>query len=176
MQNSLDTPNRIRTISGVFIDPFDIKPDQIRIGDIAHALAHQCRFGGHVHTFYSVAQHSIFMATRLVHSKEDKLAALLHDASEAYLLDIPSPVKCRIPGYKEAEENIMKVIAEKFGFQYPLSKRVKEADRAALEFEYEHIVLRKYGDLDIPFDRFLHNYNHQEITDQFLIHFTNYAL
>ena len=49
-----------------------------------------------------------------------KLAGLLHDASEAYIGDMPSPFKKLMPDYKKLEDNLMKVIAQKFGFEYPL--------------------------------------------------------
>lgn len=140
MTENLYTPDKIRTHSGKYLNPLAPSPDDICIEDIAHALSHLCRFGGHTSFFYSVAEHSLDVADRC--NKARQLEALLHDASEAYLLDIPSPVKALIPGYKEAEDRLMKVIAEKFGFAYPLSPEVKLADKAALEEEWEAIVLR----------------------------------
>src|SRR5690606_28894528 len=113
---NLFTPNCIRTHSGNYIDVLNPNPDLIDINDIAHSLSMQCRFGGHTKVFYSVAQHSVECAKRV--SPEFQLAALLHDASEAFLLDIPSPIKHRLTNYKEIENTLMQVIAKKFSFQW----------------------------------------------------------
>src|SRR5690606_4110631 len=99
----------IRTFTGIYVDVFDPTPEMICIEDIAHALAHQCRFAGHVKRFYSVAQHSV-MCSRMV-DRLYQMEALLHDASEAYLLDIPKPIKEKIVGYKEMEDRMMGLIA-----------------------------------------------------------------
>ena len=138
---SLHTPNCIRTLSGQYIDPFNPEPDKILLEDIAHALANIPRFGGHLQDFYSVARHSLHCFS--LAPEEHKLAALLHDASEAYLLDIPTPIKARITGYKEAEDNLMAVIAEKFGFEYPLNPIIKEIDKMVLEIEWDVLMLQK---------------------------------
>jgi len=138
----LYSPDVIRTSSGKFINVFEPTPDMICIEDIAHSLAHQCRFGGHLPQFYSVAQHSIMCAMH-VSSDADRFAALMHDASEAYLLDMPSPIKARLPEYKSIEDNLMRVIAEKFGFEYPLSEAVKQVDRSMLEYEYNGLMQGK---------------------------------
>jgi hypothetical protein len=138
---NLYTPNCIRTFSGKYINPLDPDPELIDIEDIAHALSNQCRFGGHTVDFFSVAQHCIFMCERITPGHE--LAALLHDASEAYLLDIPKPIKVNLNGYEEAEQRIMKIIASKYGFQYPLHDEVKFYDKWALEDEWENLVIRK---------------------------------
>jgi sialic acid synthase SpsE len=84
--------------------------EKITIEDIAHALSNQCRFSGHVERFYSVAQHSVLVAS----FSKNKLAGLLHDASEAYLVDVPRPIKPEFPAYAEIEKNIMQVIAKKY--------------------------------------------------------------
>lgn len=134
-----NTAGRIRTYSGFYIDPLNPNPDAIQIRDIAHALTNQCRFAGHTHRRFSVAQHSIMVADAV--PEEHKLAALLHDASEAYLLDIPTPVKAALSGYMEAEDRLMKVIADKFGFKWPLHISIKEADKKALEWEWHNCVV-----------------------------------
>lgn len=141
MLNQLYTPDCIRTYTGRFVNVFQPTPKMICIEDIAHSLSQQCRFGGHLAQFYSVAQHSINCAS-LVSSAHAK-AALLHDASEAYLMDIPSPIKARMPEYKKIEHELMLVIAQALGFTYPLSDEVKRIDKDMLELEWEALVVRK---------------------------------
>lgn len=137
----------IRTNSGLFINVFEPTKDVISIEDIAHALASIPRFGGHLNRHYSVAQHSVMCMMKLA-SLEDKKAALMHDASEAYLGDIPTPIKARLPEYKECEHNLMLMIADKFGFQYPLNEAVKEVDARMLQIEWETLVLEDSKDFD----------------------------
>jgi len=138
-EENLYTPNCIRSFTGIYVNVFEPTIDMICIEDIAHALSNQCRFGGHLPDFYSVAQHCIFMSERMNNSH--KLAALLHDASEAYLLDIPSPIKKRLSNYKEIEDKLMSLIAKKFGFQYPLHEKVKEVDNYLLQWEWSTLML-----------------------------------
>jgi len=140
-KENLYTPNCIRTFTGIYFNVFEPTLDKILIEDIAHALSHQCRFGGHLPEFYSVAQHS-FLCSSLV-SKEHKLQALLHDAAEAYILDIPRPIKQNLNNYKQIEDNLMSLIARKFNFTYPLTKEVKQIDEDMLVFEWEYLMLDK---------------------------------
>lgn len=132
-------PGVIRTYSGAVINVFEPDPECIRIEDIAHALSNLCRFGGHTSRFYSVAEHCIRCAN-LVTGRETKLAALLHDASEAYLVDLPSPIKYFIPKYQEYEQNMMMQIAERFGIAYPLPTVVALADKSMLEMEWQGVM------------------------------------
>jgi len=167
MEN-LFTPNCIRTHSGIYINPFEPTPDQITIEDIAHSLSMQCRFAGHLPKFYSVAQHSV-ECSNMVNS-HFQLQALMHDASEAYLLDIPSPIKKVIPAYRSAENNLMNIIAEKFGFTYPLYKIVKWADQEMLEFEWDKIMLQnkfiKYA--EFPSKNFFECWSPEQAEEEFL--------
>ena len=139
-KEDLFTPDCIRTYSGIYMNIFEPTLDMICIEDIAHSLSHQCRFAGHLPVFYSVAQHSV-IASRYV-SSEHALAALLHDASEAYLCDIPRQIKPKLTNYKEIEDNLMKLIAEKFGFGYPLHSDVKQADEFMLQWEWHSLMLQ----------------------------------
>ena len=138
-KENLYTPNCIRTFTGIYMNVFEPTLEMICIEDIAHALSNQCRFSGHLPDFYSVAQHSIAMSN-LMHESH-KLAALLHDASEAYLLDIPSPIKKGLSNYKEIEDRLMTLIAEKFGFDYPLHEKLKEVDDYMLQWEWNRLML-----------------------------------
>jgi uncharacterized protein len=101
------------TQSGVKFWTLDPHPDEIFIEDIAHGLSNQCRFGGQADPFLSVAQHCWEASYQV--PPELALAALLHDASEAYLPDIPAPIKPYIPQYVAYEKRLMQAIALKFG-------------------------------------------------------------
>jgi len=75
-------------------------------------------------------------------SPQYKLQALLHDASEAYLLDIPSPIKNRLDKYKVIEHRLMILISQKFGFKYPLETYVKQIDAFMLRFEWDQLMVQ----------------------------------
>lgn len=136
---NLYTPDCIRTVTGKYVNVFEPTLEMICIEDIAHALSMQPRFGGHLPIFYSVAQHSIL--TCMLVGEPHRLAALLHDASEAYLMDIPRPIKGKLTNYKEIEHGLMCLIAEKFGFQWPLHEVVKKADEQMLQDERHEMML-----------------------------------
>ena len=130
----------LQTVSGRFVNPFDPDPAQLDIGDIARALANLCRFGGHSRVFYSVAQHSVIVS-ELVEQRggdvEDVFAALMHDASEAYLGDMPHPLKHRSPlgaAFKAAEEHLEQAIRDRFSIKADVPE-IKRADRALLATE-----------------------------------------
>jgi 5'-nucleotidase len=130
----------LQTVSGRWVNPFDPDPEQLDAGDIARALANQCRFGGHSRAFYSVAQHSVIVS-RLVEERggdtEDAFAALMHDATEAYLGDMPHPIKHRSPlgaAFKAAEDDLEEAIRARFRIK-PDVPEIKRADRALLATE-----------------------------------------
>jgi uncharacterized protein len=140
----------IETVSGVHFEFLDPKPEQIRIHDIAHALGNNCRFVGQCRKFYSVAEHSWHVARMLEGAPlEVQLAGLLHDASEAYITDMASPVKQFMPEYRAMEDKVMIAIAAKYGFEYPLHEAVKYADMMALSIEAHHLLLSKGNDWDM---------------------------
>ena len=130
----------LQTVSGRWVNPFDPHPEQLDAGDIARALANTCRFGGHCRVFYSVAQHSVIVS-RLVEERggdvEDVFAALMHDATEAYLGDMPHPLKHRSPlgaAFRQAEDLLEEAIRERFAIK-PDVPEIKKADRALLATE-----------------------------------------
>ena len=127
-----------QTYTGVQFWPLDPHADEVRIEDIAHSLAHQCRFGGHCLTFYSVAEHSV-RVSRIV-PLEHALWGLLHDASEAYAIDVPRPLKRHLEGYKAIEEKLERVIANKFSLPWPMPESVKHADEVLLMTEKRDIM------------------------------------
>jgi uncharacterized protein len=130
----------IQVYSGGAFWPLDPRPEEVRIEDIAHALSNQCRFSGHVRRFYSVAQHSIHV-TELC-PPEHRLAALLHDAPEAYVIDLPRPIK-QLPElhpYRVAELKVWEAVVLRFGLQLILPARVVEADHIMLASEVRDLM------------------------------------
>jgi len=118
--------SKIHTFTGGWFDPLNPDPRDVRLEDIAHALALTCRYNGHVRKFYSVAEHCV-RATVGVHSS-DKLWVLFHDAAEAYIADLVAPIKQYIEQYQAIEEGILEVVGEAFGLGPFPSAVVKLAD------------------------------------------------
>lgn len=105
----------------------------IDIHDIAIALSREARFNGHTTEFYSVAQHSLFVSNLL--PPDNALEGLLHDATEAYMRDIPSPLKKLLFDYQKLEKRMDRAIRKKFGLPPIMSKIVKDCDLLALWHE-----------------------------------------
>lgn len=119
----------MQVASGRKFWPMDPRSDEVFIEDIAHSLSLQCRYAGHCLRFYSVAEHSVHLARHLRWQGVDvALWGLLHDASEAYLVDVPRPVKPHLPGYKEAESKVMDAVCQRFGLSPAMPPQVHEAD------------------------------------------------
>lgn len=128
----------ILTASGHHFDLADPQPDQIDIRDIAQALSNEARFNGHTSRFYSVAQHSVGVS--LIVPPADALEGLLHDASEAYMKDIPLPLKRMLPDYKRIEQRVDAVIRDRFGLPAQCSAAVKHADIVMLATERRDLM------------------------------------
>lgn len=137
-EEDLYTAGCIRTFTGIYVDVMNPKPEMFCIEDIAHALSMQPRFGGHLPVFYSVAEHSCRCA--LAATEGSKFDALMHDCSEAYLMDIPSPIKLYLSNYAAIERNLMITLSEVFKFNYPLTEPVKRVDKTLLEEEWQTLV------------------------------------
>ena len=119
---------QIMTHSGRVVDLLDFHVSDVSVSDVAYALSHLCRYCGHVE-FYSVAQHSVLVS--LACAPEDALWGLLHDAAEAYVADVPGPLK-RTPalaGYRAVEDRIQAVIARKFRLPTSQPESVDLADK-----------------------------------------------
>lgn len=141
----------ISTHTGRLIDPFNPTRANIHIDDIAHALSLICRFGGQTDRFYSVAEHCIFVATIAEerHGPRTALWGLLHDAAEAYLGDIVSPLKRTdaFAGYRLAEYRFECEIwrrylqIERDGFEgIGIRREIAQIDHETLRLEAEHLM------------------------------------
>lgn len=131
--------SHIQTYTGKRFYPLNPMPEDVDILDIAHALSNLCRFNGHTRRFYSVAQHSMLVAC--IVPEPLALAALLHDAAEAYFADIVRPVKPHLFGLDEIEQRIHAAIAERFGIPVVMDARIKAADMVMLATERRDLLL-----------------------------------
>lgn len=148
-RTSLGPRHTIRTVSGRTVPLGAPTPGDIEIGDIAHGLSHICRFAGQTKVFYSVAQHSVHVS-RIVPIEYARWG-LLHDAAEAYLGDVPAPVKAvaGMEGYMDLEEELMAAVAARFGLPPPpMPECVFEADRQALADEFGSLCRLHHADVE----------------------------
>jgi uncharacterized protein len=127
--------------SGTEFYVLDPRAEEIHISDIAHNLAHNCRFHGSCRRHYSVAEHSLYVAHLLRHEPiVTQLQALLHDATEAYLPDLAPQVKVAIPQFKTLEECLWKEICRRFGIPAEKPFIIKAADMACLWPEFKQLL------------------------------------
>jgi 5'-deoxynucleotidase YfbR-like HD superfamily hydrolase len=135
----------------VRLDLDNPRPEDIRIEDVAGGLSKVCRFGAQAREYYSVAQHALLVRRLVVEAghPELALAALHHDSHEAYLCDVPSPLKSKISAdtdvYDEACKTLDRAIAEAFGFALPVAgsqeqRIIKHADRRTLLMEAARLL------------------------------------
>jgi hypothetical protein len=110
-----------------------VTPDMFALADIAHALAYTCRYGGHSPRFYSVAEHSILLAKHAMSVGREDLArvALMHDAAEAYIGDMPRPLKVQLKEFVALERHVEQAIEQWLGWSIH-DPTVKEWDTAIL--------------------------------------------
>ena len=128
----------IQTYTGKQFYPGDPRPEDIDIIDIAHALSHQCRFNGHCLRFYSVAEHSVRVSRIL--PADLSLWGLLHDAAEAYMADLPRPVKAQFPEFRDLEDQLLHRIVDHYGLPWPMPQAVHEADNTLLATEARDLM------------------------------------
>lgn len=142
----------IQTYSGRRFNPTKPYVDAIVIQDIAHSLSMQCRFSGHVKRFYSVAQHSVLVS--YICDSADAFWGLMHDATEAYLVDVPRPLKRsgKFDAYLEFEANLQAAICQRFGLPQKEPPSVKKADTILLATEARDLMSSLRSDWIQPCD------------------------
>lgn len=150
--NQTMTERWLDLTSGGRIDLAAPKAEHITVKDIAGALSRICRFGGHSRCFYSVAQHAVLTSEiiKLLGHEEHQLLALHHDSHEAYVGDLPSPLKRRLKdldqhsGFSQIVEEIDTAIGEALQIPLPIPEEleslIKRADRAAFQVEARHLL------------------------------------
>lgn len=134
----------IITNSGVKFDFSSIPNNPVILEDIAWALSMTCRFGGHAKKFYSVAEHSCLVAERC---KVYNLEGLMHDAAEAYIGDIVTPLKQHLNLH--IEKNVETLISKRFGLTYPWPEEVHVNDQVLLATEMVALFGKNYTDFEV---------------------------
>eukprot|EP01133_Synstelium_polycarpum_P018095 gene18095-21623_t len=132
------TTDYVSTYSGNRFYPLRPHIDKVAIEDIAHGLAYQCRFNGQTQVFYSIAQHSLIVASLV--PPPLRLAALLHDAAEAYLGDMVKPLKVLLPEFAALEDKVSAIIAATYGIDFSDYAPIKRADLVALATEKRDLM------------------------------------
>ncbi len=131
-----------QTYTGRAFTPLAPRVSDVCLADIAHHLGMQCRFNGACSYHYSVAQHSIYVSRAV--PPELARYGLIHDAAEAYLGDIVSPIKPLLTAYGPMEDAVMAAICAAAGMPWPWSaavaQAVKDADNAVLAAEAAQIM------------------------------------
>lgn len=153
----------IETFTGRRFQPLEPVVGDINIEDIAHALSNQCRFSGHVRHFYSVAEHSVRVSLETEWQARSRAAAkldelfeyeirnlalwgLLHDASEAFLVDLPTPLKSDATlgdAYRKAEDRLMRAVCLRFNLPSKMPELVAKADAALLVTEVRDLMFAR---------------------------------
>lgn len=133
--------NWIPTPTGgrVFFDPIDVS--EVKLRDISLGLARVSRFNGmyrQEHSFYSVAEHCTMGS--YIAPIGSKLAFHVHDAAEAFLGDVTSPLKRLLPDYKRIEREFEEALWRKFGWPDSKTATVKRIDMEMLAAEREAMV------------------------------------
>ena len=128
----------IQTFTGRRFAPLAPDPAEVDILDIAHSLSLLCRFNGHCGRFYCVADHSVRVSRLL--PDEHALAGLLHDAGEAYVSDLPRPVKHQVPAFDGIEDGVLRVVFGRFGLPLPYDDAVRRADDQLLATEMRDLM------------------------------------
>lgn len=166
-----DNRLHIRTFTGKKFYWDRPEDNELDIRDIAHALSMNCRWTGHVREFYSVAQHSVFVARHC--PTEHWLAGLLHDAAEAYVHDTPTPLKLFLAdagftAFADLDERVDRAIWTQFGLTWPRHESVKVADQRMLATE--HRDLMNGGSVPFePYDFTITPWSPQRAEAEFLI-------
>lgn len=141
----------LNTVTGKRFELSNPTPESIDIVDVAVALAHQSRYAGHTFSHYSVAVHSVVVSQVLEdigESRDVQRWGLLHDAAEAYVTDVPWPIKAMglVPGLRELEAVIMRAVVVRFGLEAKDEPQVvKDVDLEMIDAESDDLLNRHWS-------------------------------
>jgi hypothetical protein len=164
----------IETFTGTKIYPLSPNIKDIHIEDIAHALSLICRYNGHCSSYYSVAQHSVYVSD--IVAPEFALQGLLHDAAEAYIGDVPRPIKKMIPMFGDIERVCMSTISRKYSLPQAFDESIWVADNIMLATEVSSFGMNLDKDWNLkekPCDIVIEYWDPETAEDNFLYKFNS---
>ncbi len=126
------------TYTGAKFYLMDPRPEEVVFEDVAHSLAHQCRYTGHCLKWYSVAEHCCLLTDYVKEQGRDcfdQYEMLMHDAPEYATGDISRPMKYGIPGLKASLEHIEVAVSAAFGTTYPEPNWLRKIDARMIRDE-----------------------------------------
>jgi hypothetical protein len=161
----------IQTLSGKKFSYLDPQPESICKCDIVHALSREPRYAGHTLFNYTVGQHSVLCSQMI--DQTYALQAFMHDFAEAYIKDIPHPLKVLIDEesggvLKEIENGIMYAICDKYGVAYPFPCEVKKADMRMMATERKYLLGASPEPWDVeeePYDIRIECWKYAQVVD-----------
>jgi hypothetical protein len=145
----MEVKDWIRTYTGKQFHFAKPALNEVALLDIAVSLSRKCRFSAHSKVFYSVAQHACLIHDYLLDQGEPlevAFAGLNHDDGEAYLVDVPRPVKVYLRehmgffGFDDIEDSILWSVFNKYNILWPIPKAVWDADNAMLATEMAQLM------------------------------------
>lgn len=140
----------IETYTGL---PFRMDAPVFRMEDIAHGLSMMCRYNGHTRHFYSVAEHSVIVSLLMQElDLGDPMEGLLHDATEAYMCDMPRPWKALLPDYVALEHKLETELRDNFHLPTAKTFGCKQADHLALFIESWFLMPGRGTEYGDPFN------------------------
>jgi hypothetical protein len=141
----------VRTYSGQLLDLLDPSSITFDLEDIVTPLSRICRFAGQTQEFYSVAEHSVMVSYLAEEMGGDAWQALWHDAAEALVGDVTSPLKVQLPKFKRIEDGLLAQMGRQFGFDFPFSYITHRADKVMVQLEGEQLMRGWVSDLTPSF-------------------------
>jgi hypothetical protein len=152
MNNDYNDPSRkggsIQTYTGLIFYPLDPRIEEIEVDDVAHALSNKARFTGHTRRFYSTGEHSVRVSRHLAStgaSLMEQYVGLHHDDTDAYLPDVPTPLKV-LPEFKwfrDLEKHMQSLCFQRFGCVVEDYSVIKNSDIVLLLTEKRDLMPKK---------------------------------
>ena len=157
----------IQTYTGTIFYPLDPRMEDIEIEDVAHGLSHKARFTGHTRKLYTTCEHAVRVCNHLAMcgaSLMEQFVGLHHDDTDAYLPDVPTPLKVlpEFQWFRDLEHHLQDMCFKKFGCVVGDYSVIKNSDIVLLLTEKRDLMPTKNGNWQ-------HKYTQKPIPEPYFI-------